>query len=150
MTSPYLEIFGLRDPNQAKSSYKMSAKVKDQYMCYYYGPTTNFKNQYEAPIRNQYTQQWRTPIPPHVNGPIYQNNNKQWTTPTQQPMISPIHHHNNRLYPIPTLRPVIGPIIKCRRCNYSHPINKCPALGERCYNCGKINHFSSVCRSNKQ
>ena len=31
-------------------------------------------------------------------------------------------------------------------CNYPHQ-NRCPAQGKSCHKCGKLNHFSKVCRS---
>ena len=37
---------------------------------------------------------------------------------------------------------------KCNRCGRdSHQGNECPAKGKTCRNCGKLNHFSVVCRS---
>ena len=37
---------------------------------------------------------------------------------------------------------------KCDRCNRWHGQNKkCPASGQRCYQCKKMGHFSSACRS---
>ena len=37
----------------------------------------------------------------------------------------------------------------CNFCGRSHPPRKCPAYGNVCHNCGKQNHFKSVCRSAK-
>jgi transposase InsO family protein len=37
----------------------------------------------------------------------------------------------------------------CAYCGYSHPPRKCPAWGKTCDNCGKTNHFKSVCKSVK-
>ena len=31
-------------------------------------------------------------------------------------------------------------------CGRKHERNKCPAFGKQCHNCGKLNHFKSVCR----
>ena len=36
---------------------------------------------------------------------------------------------------------------KCRYCGRQHQPRKCPAYGQTCRNCGKKNHFASVCRS---
>jgi len=40
---------------------------------------------------------------------------------------------------------------KCKYCNYKHEkdIKKCPARDKTCNNCGKRNHFASVCRYKK-
>jgi len=41
---------------------------------------------------------------------------------------------------------------KCRGCGYNrHPKGRgqCPAQGKKCNNCGKLNHFSTVCMSSK-
>ena len=35
----------------------------------------------------------------------------------------------------------------CSYCGRRHPPRKCPAFGNLCHNCGKRNHFKSVCRS---
>lgn len=37
----------------------------------------------------------------------------------------------------------------CKWCGYLHDKGKCPAFGKKCTNCGKVNHFKSVCRSNR-
>ena len=39
----------------------------------------------------------------------------------------------------------------CKYCGSSHERNrdKCPAYGKKCSQCGKINHFQSVCRQKK-
>lgn len=38
----------------------------------------------------------------------------------------------------------------CSRCNTQHGINKCPAFGKKCHNCGKLNHFSIACKMRKK
>ena len=35
----------------------------------------------------------------------------------------------------------------CQRCGRKHDKAKCPAYGEKCRKCGKLNHFAIVCRS---
>lgn len=35
---------------------------------------------------------------------------------------------------------------KCNYCGYQHQQRKCPAFGRQCDNCGKLNHFSRVCK----
>lgn len=40
-------------------------------------------------------------------------------------------------------------IKNCRNCGKSHGINKCPAYGKTCYNCNKINHFTTMCMKKK-
>ncbi|KAJ8885845.1 hypothetical protein PR048_012051 [Dryococelus australis] len=37
--------------------------------------------------------------------------------------------------------------VKCRQCNFTHTKAKCPAVGEWCHNCGKLNHFAVMCRN---
>ena len=37
----------------------------------------------------------------------------------------------------------------CKYCGKSHASKQCPAFGKKCYNCGKNNHFSKVCRKKK-
>lgn len=37
----------------------------------------------------------------------------------------------------------------CKRCNYNHAKNQCPAYGKNCHLCSKPNHFGSVCFFNK-
>ncbi|KAJ8893095.1 hypothetical protein PR048_005678 [Dryococelus australis] len=36
---------------------------------------------------------------------------------------------------------------KCPKCGYNHPQRTCPAVGKECKKCGKVGHFSKVCRS---
>ena len=38
----------------------------------------------------------------------------------------------------------------CNNCGLKHAKNRCPAYGKTCLNCGKYNHFSSCCQSNRQ
>ncbi len=40
-------------------------------------------------------------------------------------------------------------IHNCKYCGKSHASKQCPAFGKKCYNCGKNNHFSKVCRKKK-
>ncbi|XP_053696549.1 uncharacterized protein K02A2.6-like [Sabethes cyaneus] len=40
-------------------------------------------------------------------------------------------------------------ILKCSYCGYDHPKGKYPAFGKNCTACGKLNHFSRACTSNK-
>ena len=35
----------------------------------------------------------------------------------------------------------------CKYCGKSHNRGNCPAYGKKCQNCGRDNHFKSVCRS---
>ena len=35
----------------------------------------------------------------------------------------------------------------CRYCGSSHPPRTCPAYGMMCGECGKVNHFGTVCRA---
>lgn len=37
----------------------------------------------------------------------------------------------------------------CSRCGYKHNQKSCPANGQVCLKCGRMNHFSKVCRSTK-
>lgn len=39
--------------------------------------------------------------------------------------------------------------INCKFCRSFHEIRKCPAFGKQCSNCGRYNHFSIACYSNK-
>ncbi|XP_035220342.1 uncharacterized protein LOC118193371 [Stegodyphus dumicola] len=34
----------------------------------------------------------------------------------------------------------------CKKCNRHHVNGQCPAYGKKCFNCGKLNHFSTMCR----
>ena len=36
---------------------------------------------------------------------------------------------------------------RCGRCGYTHPMDKCPAIGEECRKCSKVGHFASCCMS---
>ena len=36
---------------------------------------------------------------------------------------------------------------KCRRCGYDKAHKKCPAMGQQCRHCKKMNHFSKLCLS---
>ena len=38
----------------------------------------------------------------------------------------------------------------CGSYNHFHGDSHCPALGQTCENCGKVNHFARVCRSKRQ
>ena len=35
----------------------------------------------------------------------------------------------------------------CGNCGSKHPPKKCKAFGKKCYGCGKLNHFITICRS---
>nr|XP_022905321.1 uncharacterized protein LOC111417321 [Onthophagus taurus] len=37
---------------------------------------------------------------------------------------------------------------KCHKCNKSHNYGECPAYGQKCFKCGKQNHFTAVCKTN--
>ena len=37
----------------------------------------------------------------------------------------------------------------CSSCGLSHPPRKCPAFGQKCYNCDKYNHYKKMCRSKR-
>ena len=37
----------------------------------------------------------------------------------------------------------------CGNCGFTHHRSQCPALGKKCYQCGRLNHFSHMCRSKK-
>jgi hypothetical protein len=39
---------------------------------------------------------------------------------------------------------------KCKNCGKSHASKQCPAYGKTCFNCGKNNHFSKVCRAKRK
>lgn len=34
----------------------------------------------------------------------------------------------------------------CSRCGRAHGVYKCPAVGQQCHKCNKMNHFSKMCR----
>ncbi|KAJ8888505.1 hypothetical protein PR048_007996 [Dryococelus australis] len=36
---------------------------------------------------------------------------------------------------------------KCKQCRFSHPRYRCPAYGKPCFKCGKLNHFSNMCKN---
>lgn len=38
----------------------------------------------------------------------------------------------------------------CVYCGLDHKPRKCPAFGQKCRKCGKLNHFAQVCRSSAQ
>ena len=38
---------------------------------------------------------------------------------------------------------------ECGNCGSKHLEGHCPALGRRCNNCRKLNHFAEVCRSGR-
>ena len=38
----------------------------------------------------------------------------------------------------------------CGNCGSKHPPKKCKAFGQKCYGCGKLNHFITMCRSRNQ
>ena len=38
----------------------------------------------------------------------------------------------------------------CRYCGPSHPPQRCPAYGNRCSECAKMNYISAVCRCSRQ
>ena len=38
----------------------------------------------------------------------------------------------------------------CGNCGLKHPPKKCKAFGKKCYSCGKMNHFITMCRSRNQ
>ena len=40
----------------------------------------------------------------------------------------------------------------CGRCGYVHTSkqNQCPAMGQKCHKCGKINHFAKVCKNSQK
>ena len=38
----------------------------------------------------------------------------------------------------------------CGNCGSKHPPKKCKAFGKKCYDCGKLNHFITMCRSRNQ
>ena len=44
-------------------------------------------------------------------------------------------------------RPPSANVINCRNCGRSHKPRQCPAYGQECILCHKLNHFSRVCRS---
>jgi hypothetical protein len=39
---------------------------------------------------------------------------------------------------------------KCQNCGTFHASKQCPAYGKTCFNCGKNNHFSKVCRAKRK
>ena len=39
--------------------------------------------------------------------------------------------------------------IPCRQCGRKHSPKECPAYGQQCTKCHKLNHFSKVCRSTR-
>ncbi|KAG5898858.1 hypothetical protein JTB14_003252 [Gonioctena quinquepunctata] len=40
-----------------------------------------------------------------------------------------------------------GKKFKCMKCNKTHEYGMCPAFGQKCHRCGKLNHFIVACRS---
>ena len=38
---------------------------------------------------------------------------------------------------------------KCRNCGKYHEKKNCPAFGKKCHNCNKMNHYKTVCKSNR-
>ena len=57
------------------------------------------------------------------------------THPSQQQL--PQHHPSMLMPLLPS---------PCNKCGYSHPVNKCPAIGQQCYTCSGSNHFTALCR----
>ena len=39
----------------------------------------------------------------------------------------------------------VGSKQKCGQCSYDKAHNKCPAMGQQCRHCKKMNHFSKLC-----
>lgn len=40
--------------------------------------------------------------------------------------------------------------VKCMKCGYNHAEKPCPALGQKCRYCRKMNHFSKMCLARKR
>lgn len=49
----------------------------------------------------------------------------------------------------PSARADQGHIKQCRNCGGSHARRSCPAFGQQCHSCRKMNHWAKVCRSVK-
>ena len=39
---------------------------------------------------------------------------------------------------------------KCQNCGIQHPVRKCPAFGNACFGCGKLNYHAEFGRKTKQ
>lgn len=37
--------------------------------------------------------------------------------------------------------------VKCKSCGSEHEYQKCPAFGQKCRKCHKMNHFAKMCHS---
>ena len=60
---------------------------------------------------------------------------KELTGATAKPMYAV--HENNRQF-------------MCGQCGYKHRPKECPAFGQQCSICHRLNHFAKVCRQHLQ
>ena len=112
----------------------------------------------QATIEQQSTTSVAVATAPEASQPQPQAPPAMWQPPMPYPPPSPRHWHvPQQLYYQPPpcqWRPPYTPSFQfqrngpCGRCGRAcQGGQQCPALGKRCHQCGKMSHFSSVCRS---
>ncbi|KAE8745523.1 hypothetical protein FOCC_FOCC007784 [Frankliniella occidentalis] len=71
-------------------------------------------------------------------------NHDQKTNPTN-PRVNPNPNPQPKMTPNPTGEQPQGKF-RCIKCESHHPKFKCPAYGQTCGNCGRLNHLTKCCR----
>ncbi|KAE8739486.1 hypothetical protein FOCC_FOCC015016 [Frankliniella occidentalis] len=74
-------------------------------------------------------------------------NQRGWNNPKQKtnPRANPNPNPQPKMTPNPTDEQPRGKF-RCIKCDTHHPKFKCPAYGQTCGNCGRLNHLTKCCR----